>query len=40
MFAHLAMWPGAARTLPIVKRFPEILTWGARLSGKTTQLVP
>jgi flavin-dependent dehydrogenase len=40
MFAHLAMWPGAARTLPIVKRFPEILTWGAWLSGKTAQLVP
>jgi flavin-dependent dehydrogenase len=39
MFAHLAMWPGAAQVLPIVKRFPEILTWGARLSGKTTQLV-
>ncbi|HXJ03236.1 MAG TPA: NAD(P)/FAD-dependent oxidoreductase [Micropepsaceae bacterium] len=39
-FAHLAMWPSAARALPIVKRFPEILTWGARLSGKTTQLVP
>jgi flavin-dependent dehydrogenase len=38
-FAHLAMWPGAARVLPLVKRFPEILTWGARLSGKTTQLV-
>jgi flavin-dependent dehydrogenase len=40
MFAHLAMWPGAARALPLVKRMPEILTWGARLSGKTTQLVP
>jgi flavin-dependent dehydrogenase len=39
-FAHLAMWPSAARALPIIKRFPEILTWGARLSGKTTQLVP
>jgi flavin-dependent dehydrogenase len=39
-FAHLAMWPSAARALPIVKRFPEILTWGAWLSGKTTQLVP
>ena len=39
MFAHLAMWPSAARTLPVIKRFPEILTWGARLSGKTTQLV-
>ncbi|HEY4264655.1 MAG TPA: NAD(P)/FAD-dependent oxidoreductase [Micropepsaceae bacterium] len=40
MFAHLAMWPSAARALPVVKRFPEILTWGARLSGKATQLVP
>jgi flavin-dependent dehydrogenase len=40
IFAHLAMWPGAARVLPILKRMPEILTWGARLSGKTTQLVP
>jgi flavin-dependent dehydrogenase len=39
MFAHLAMWPSAARALPIIKRFPEILTWGARLSGKATQLV-
>jgi flavin-dependent dehydrogenase len=40
IFARLAMWPGAARVLPILKRVPEILTWGARLSGKTTQLVP
>jgi flavin-dependent dehydrogenase len=40
IFAHLAMWPGTARALPLVKRVPEILTWGARLSGKTTQLVP
>jgi flavin-dependent dehydrogenase len=39
MFAHLAMWPSTIRTLPLVKRFPEILTWGARLSGKATQLV-
>jgi flavin-dependent dehydrogenase len=40
LFAHLAMWPGAGRVLPIIKRVPEILTWGAWLSGKTTQLVP
>jgi flavin-dependent dehydrogenase len=40
MFAHVAMWPSAGRALPLVKRFPQILTWGARLSGKTTQLVP
>jgi flavin-dependent dehydrogenase len=40
MFAHLAMWPSAVRALPVIKRFPEILTWGARLSGKATQLVP
>jgi flavin-dependent dehydrogenase len=40
IFAHLAMWPGAGRILPLLKRMPEILTWGAKLSGKTTQVVP
>ena len=39
LFAHLPMWPSSARILPVIKRFPEILTWGARLSGKTTQVV-
>jgi hypothetical protein len=39
VLAHAAMWPKASRALPLVERFPAILTWGARLSGKTTQLV-
>jgi menaquinone-9 beta-reductase len=39
VLAHLAMWPKASRALPLVERFPALLTWGARLSGKTTQLV-
>jgi flavin-dependent dehydrogenase len=39
LLAHGAMWPKASRALPLVERFPAILTWGARLSGKTTQLV-
>ncbi len=38
-FAHFAMWPGAKRLLPVVERFPNILRWGATLSGKTAQLV-
>ncbi len=40
-FAHLAMRPQAtAAALPLIKRFPQMLTWGARLSGKTMQVVP
>ena len=35
LFAGLAMRPGASSLLPIVERFPSILTLGARLSGKT-----
>jgi flavin-dependent dehydrogenase len=38
-FTHLAMWPGAERVLPLIERFPAILSWGATLSGKTAQLV-
>jgi 2-polyprenyl-6-methoxyphenol hydroxylase-like FAD-dependent oxidoreductase len=38
-FAHLAMRPQQARPLlPILRRFPALLTWGARLSGKTCDL--
>jgi len=36
LFANVATRPRAARLLlPLVRRFPEILTFGARLSGKT-----
>jgi menaquinone-9 beta-reductase len=39
IFAHLAMRPDATGLLlPIVKRIPSLLTWGAALSGKTKQL--
>lgn len=39
-FAHLAMRPQAVSTLlPILKLFPRILTLGARLSGKSTEVV-
>ena len=38
-FAHTAMWPGAERLLPVIERFPKILSWGATLSGKTALLV-
>lgn len=39
LFAGLAMRPGAASVLlPLVRRFPEILTFGAQLSGKTRLL--
>jgi flavin-dependent dehydrogenase len=38
-FAHIAMWPSTtAVCLPILKQFPRMLTFGARLSGKA-QLV-
>jgi len=40
VFAHVAMRPGQARPLlPVLRRFPAILTLGARLSGKTRQVV-
>ena len=39
MLAHFTMQPGAALALPVVRRFPQVLTWGARLSGKATQIV-
>ena len=39
-FAHMAMRPDVfSGALPILKFFPKILTWGAQLSGKATQLV-
>jgi flavin-dependent dehydrogenase len=38
--AHWAMRPGAVATaLPVLRRLPRLLTWGARLSGKATQVV-
>jgi flavin-dependent dehydrogenase len=37
-FAHLAMRPRAAALwVPVLRRFPQILTWGAQLSGKATE---
>jgi flavin-dependent dehydrogenase len=39
VLAHAAMWSKVSRALPLVERFPAILSWGATLSGKTTQLV-
>ena len=40
VFAHVAMRPGKARPLlPVLRRFPALLTLGARLSGKTRQVV-
>jgi flavin-dependent dehydrogenase len=38
-FARLAMWPPAETVLPLIERFPQILRWGATLSGKTAQIV-
>ena len=41
LIAHLAMRPDKTRPLlPIIKRFPGILTLGAQLSGKTKEVVP
>jgi flavin-dependent dehydrogenase len=38
--AHWAMRPAAvAASLPLLRRFPGLLTWGARLSGKATRAV-
>ena len=39
LLAHWAMRPAAvAGILPAVRRFPSILTWGARWSGKSKLL--
>jgi 2-polyprenyl-6-methoxyphenol hydroxylase-like FAD-dependent oxidoreductase len=39
--AHWAMRPAAvAGALPLLRCFPGLLTWGARLSGKATRVVP
>jgi flavin-dependent dehydrogenase len=38
-FAHLAMQPKAAMAAPLLKLFPEVLTWGAKLSGKAKEVV-
>lgn len=41
LFAQLAMRPSVVATmLPIIKLFPGILTFGAKLSGKIKQVVP
>jgi 2-polyprenyl-6-methoxyphenol hydroxylase-like FAD-dependent oxidoreductase len=38
--AHWAMRPAAvAGSLPLLRCFPGLLTWGARLSGKATRIV-
>jgi flavin-dependent dehydrogenase len=40
-FAHIAQRPpAAAAPLMLLARFPVLLTFGARLSGKVTQVVP
>jgi flavin-dependent dehydrogenase len=39
--AHLAMHPNAAAALvPLLKYFPAVLTWAARLAGKARRVVP
>jgi hypothetical protein len=41
MFSRLAMRPWAIRLMGwVLKHFPRVLTWGAKLSGKITQVVP
>ncbi|MFI4918672.1 MAG: NAD(P)/FAD-dependent oxidoreductase [Legionellales bacterium] len=42
LFAHLAMMPArmVSLLLPVLKKFPVILTLGAKLSGKIQQIVP
>jgi len=38
--AHWAMHPAVVgRAVPIIRRLPALLTWGARLSGKTARVV-
>jgi hypothetical protein len=40
LFAQIGMRPQLfAPALPFVNRFPQLLSWGARFSGKTKQLV-
>lgn len=39
LLAHLAMRPGAAPVvLPVLRRWPAIMTWGAKWSGKVKQV--
>jgi pimeloyl-ACP methyl ester carboxylesterase len=39
--ANWAQRPGlVAATLPFLRQFPSLLTWGARLSGKARVVVP
>jgi hypothetical protein len=39
--AHWAMHPTAvAGAVPLLRRLPALLTWGARMSGKATRVVP
>jgi flavin-dependent dehydrogenase len=41
MFAALALRPAIGRRLlPLIERFPRVLTYGAQLSGKIAQVVP
>jgi flavin-dependent dehydrogenase len=41
VLAHWTMRPAAVRSvLPLLGCFPGLLTWGARLSGKATRVVP
>jgi flavin-dependent dehydrogenase len=41
LFAHVALRPQIGRRLlPVIERFPQLLTLGAQLSGKTRQVVP
>ncbi|HEY1378273.1 MAG TPA: FAD-dependent monooxygenase [Gemmataceae bacterium] len=40
VYAHWAMRPAAvAAALPLLRAFPSLLGWGARLSGKATRVV-
>lgn len=41
IFSQLAMRPwSVALILPVLKRFPHLLTFGAKLSGKINQIIP
>jgi 2-polyprenyl-6-methoxyphenol hydroxylase-like FAD-dependent oxidoreductase len=41
VYAHWAMRPAAvASSVPLLRAFPVLLGWGARLSGKRTRVVP
>src|SRR5439155_26475996 len=40
VFAHWAMRPAAVTiSMPLLRAFPCVLGWGARLSGKATRIV-